>query len=209
MKTQEVKIKLSDKYKRDAQGNLMLYPEDVKGTDAEGKEITIHAKGDKIVETVGPTFNVKVSAPEVSDFTPEQISELIGGRVDSLVRAAVREAAKEGQEISEIVLSVADVIGERLEISDELVEAVQNAFKAHLATAGKSEKAQKNNAALMVASVSTLVKTSPVFIQAYSQNLANFAGSLTPEKMAEFSPVLDRSAKRLDKAAQAKPEDVN
>lgn len=194
MNTQTVEVKLSDKLERDAAGKVVLQVvKDEKGKDKEVPKVAVEGK----------KYSVAVTMPQLSDFTQEQLQELIAGRIENLVRASVREADKEGDDISELSLSVSDVIGERLTIDDALVEKVQEAFKDYLAKAGKSDKAKKNNAALMVAAVGTLAKTDQRFISAYEGNLQNFATSLEAATIGEFSPVLDRAAKRLEKAKAA------
>ncbi len=203
MQTQEISIKLSDKLAKDAAGKNVMEKSTIEVTDKEGKKTSKEIETPK-VEKEGRKFSVKVTAPEVSDFTAEQLAELIASRVENITRAACREADKDGSELSEILVSVQDVIGERVEIPDELVETVQNAFKAFLGKGGKSERAQKNNALVLTQSVTSIAKLAAEHVSAAVKNIEAFASSLDAKTLSEYMPLLERTQSRVSKAQESR-----
>lgn len=203
MNTQKVVVEMSDKLERDAEGKVIRETVKVKNEKGEEKEIQRNK-----VKEAGKKYEVSVSAPTVSDFTPEQLAELLQNAVIAETRAYARQCEKDGVEPGEFALTVSDMLGARIEIPDALVETVQGAFDKYLATAGKQEKARKNNLALLVAGVNVLTKTDSRMISGYENNLTAFAASLEGDSVGEFAPVLDRAAKRLEKAKAANKESL-
>lgn len=203
MNTQKVVVEMSDKLERDAEGKVIR--ETVKVPDGKGGEKEIQRNK---VKEAGKKYEISVTAPEVSDFTAEQLAEFLRNAVIAETRAYARICEKEGTEPGEFSLTVSDMLGARIEIPDELVETVQAAFDKYLAQNGKQEKARKNNLALLVAGVNVLTKTDSRMVAGYENNLTAFAASLEGEQVGEFAPVLDRAAKRLEKAKNANKESL-
>lgn len=199
MQTQTIEVKMSNKLEKDAQGKPVKENYEA-GKDAEGKPVV---KVRNKVKEEGKKYAVAVTHPTRQDFTDAQLDELLNSLVTSEVRAAVRIAEAEGNDISEISLTVSDLLGDRVEIPDELVESVQSAFNDFLAKAGKSDKARKNNLAMLVAGKNVLTKVDEKILAGYESNLGNFAASLEGDQVGEFAPVLDRASKRLDSAKNA------
>lgn len=189
-----VPVTFNAKYEKDAKGQTVVRM--VK--DATGKEVE-----EKVVKIPAKTVKANITAPKFEDITPDVLVALYNDRLESVARSYIKGESEEtlldGAEFS-YTISPADLLGERVEISEELFETAKTSFMQYLATQGKTEKAQKNNSLLLGASVTTLVTRDQRFIEAYEANLTKFVEFASRELLMEIEPVITRANRRLERA---------
>lgn len=189
-----IKVSFNAKYEKDAKG--VTVTKIVK--DAAGKETE-----EKVVKTPAKTVTANLNAPLFSLLTPDILSSLYNTRLEKLANQYVKGEAEEslvnGAEFT-YNISPADLLGETQEISEELEEMAKTAFMQYLATQAKTEKAQKNNALLMGASVTTLSTRDQRIIKAYEENLTRFIENSPADLIVEIEPVLTRANRRLERS---------
>lgn len=189
-----VKVSFNAKYEKDAKGNTVT----TTVTDKDGKKTE-----EKVVKTPAKTVTANLNAPKFSELTPDILSSLYNTRLEKLANQYVKGEAEEslvnGAEFT-YTISPADLLGETQEISEELEETAKTAFMQYLATQGKTEKAQKNNALLLGASVTTLSTRDQRIISAYESNLTKFIETSNADLIVEIEPVLTRANRRLERS---------
>lgn len=190
-----VKVSFNAKYEKDAKTGVTLT---TKVKDAAGKETE-----EKVVKTPAKVVTANLNAPKFSELTPDILSSLYNTRLEKLANQYVKGEAEEslvnGAEFT-YTISPADLLGETQEISEELEETAKTAFMQYLATQGKTEKAQKNNALLLGASVTTLSTRDQRIISAYESNLTKFIETSNADLIVEIEPVLTRANRRLERS---------
>lgn len=194
-----VPISFNAKYKKDKDGKPQMQIVQVKNEKTQQMENVEQ----KIVDVPAKTVKALLTAPKFSELTPDILSSLYNDRLESVAKSYIKGEAEEslvnGAEFS-YTISPADLLGERVEISEELEEKAKTAFMQYLATQGKTDKAQKNNALLMSASVTTLSTRDQRIIDAYEGNLTKFIEVSSADLIAEIEPVLTRANRRLERA---------
>lgn len=206
-----VPVKFNAKYKKlkDAKGNVVkdskgvVQYEMVKvttGKDEKGADIV---EEQKAVETPAKTVKANVTVTKFDKLTPDILVSLYNSRVEKLaiqnIKSESAESLLDGAEFS-YTLSPADLIGESVEVSDELLETAKTAFMQFLATQGKSEKAQKNNSILLGSGITKLSTTDKAWLVAYEANLTKFVEASSADLLMEIEPVISQANYRLEKA---------
>lgn len=192
-----IAVSFNAQYEKDEKGNTKI-------VKVPGPDNTVVEQ--KVVKKPARTINANVTAPRFEDLTPDILISLYNDRLEKLATAAVKseQADKLINGASfDYNFSVADLLNVTVDIPDELVEKAQNAFMEYLAKLGKTDKAQKNNAAFLVMSAKKIQMNNPDFVNAYAGNLNKFVENSAPELLQEIEAVITRAVKNLDDAKNA------
>lgn len=200
-----VKINFNAKYKKllkdgkvvkNSKGEIQY--ETVKKKDEKGVEFD-----ERVVDVAARTITANLTAPKFSELTSDILTSLYNDRLESVAKSYVKgepeESLVNGAEFA-YTISASDLLMERVEISEEVVEKAKDAFMQYLSTQGKTDKAQKNNALLLTASVTTLSTRDSRIIEAYENNLTKFVEASNTDLMMEIEAVLTQANRRLEKS---------
>lgn len=192
---------------------------------ASKEKKTIDGKEVEIIKRPARVAKVTVNSVDFTTVTPEQIAAILGRMEILKIRAAARKAneskelpfkvdsegkflADQGEINCELTLTIDDFMpDEETEVSDEQREAMAKAFVGFLATAGKSEKAQANNLAILsVKQAARLAERDPREVSALKSNLESFRDNSSAEILEAHTDALTEVFERIEKATKIRGE---